>query len=153
MVFGGFFMSSFQWGQGQVDDAYQQSNALLSDIIMNYRTIISLGEKNVDFILERYYKLLDEPYKQGVKRARFSAVLFAYSQSVRFVFVALSFYFATLIIEKFDLQGKERNDVFTGVYIMFVGAIGSGVAVSGMPSISKAKNAANKVFAIIEEKS
>lgn len=61
MVFGGFFMSSLQWSQGHVDDAYRQSNALLSDIIMNYRTIISLGEKNVDFILEKYYKLLEEP--------------------------------------------------------------------------------------------
>lgn len=61
MVFGGFFMSSFQFGVGKTDDAYQQSNALLSDIIMNYRTIISLGEKNVDFILCKYYNLLEGP--------------------------------------------------------------------------------------------
>lgn len=79
MVFGGFFMSAFQWSQGKVDDAYTESNALLSDIIMNYRTIISLGEKNVDFILYRYYQLLDGPYKQGIKRAHVSAILFAYS--------------------------------------------------------------------------
>lgn len=79
MVFGGFFMSSFQWSQGKVDDAYAESNALLSDIIMNYRTIISLGEKNINFILLRYYKLLDEPNRQGIKRAHFSGVLFGYS--------------------------------------------------------------------------
>lgn len=29
-------------------DPYDTSNALLSDIIMNYRTIISLGQKNID---------------------------------------------------------------------------------------------------------
>lgn len=69
------------------------------------------------------------------------------------MFIALSFYFATLIIAKFNLTGDAKNDVFTAVYIMFVGAIGSGVAVSGMPSLSKAKQSANKVFAIIEEKS
>mgnify|MGYP000674882775 CR=1 FL=1 len=57
-------------------------------------------------------------------------MLFGYSQSVRFVFVALSFYFATLIIEKFELTGAAKNDVFTAVYIMFVGAIGAGVSVS-----------------------
>jgi len=130
MVLGGFFMSSFQWGQGKVDDAYQQSNALLSDIIMNYRTIISLGDKNVDFILEKYYKLLEEPNRQGIKRAHFAGLLFAYSQSVRFVFVALSFYFAALIIEHNHLDKDGRADVFTAVYIMFVGAIGSGVSVS-----------------------
>ena len=99
MVFGGFFMSSFQWSQGKVDDAYRESNALLSDIIMNYRTIISLGDKNVDFILSKYYKLLEEPNRQGIKRAHFSGILFGYSQSVRFVFVALSFWFAAKIIQ------------------------------------------------------
>lgn len=40
-------MSSLQWSQGSADDAFKESNALLSDIIMNYRTVISLGEKNV----------------------------------------------------------------------------------------------------------
>ena len=36
---------------------------------------------------------------------------------------------------------------------MFVGAIGSGVSVSQMPSMSKAKASARKIFGIIEEKS
>ena len=123
-------MSSFQWGQGKTDDAYQESNALLSDIIMNYRTVISLGEKNVDFILAKYHHLLEGPNRQGIKRAHVSGLLFGYSQSVRFVFVALSFYLAALVIEKFGLTGDAVNDVFTAVYIMFVGAIGAGVSVS-----------------------
>ena len=33
------------------DDPYKKSNALLSDIIMNYRTVISFGEKNVDYLM------------------------------------------------------------------------------------------------------
>ena len=36
---------------------------------------------------------------------------------------------------------------------MFVGAIGAGVSVSQMPSMSKAKKSAGKVFGIIEDKS
>ena len=67
--------------------------------------------------------------------------------------MALSFYFAALIIEKFELTGNARQDVFTAVYVMFVGAIGSGVSVSQMPSMSRAKRSANKIFAIIEEQS
>lgn len=153
MVFGGFFMSSLQFSQGKVDDAYLESNALLSDIIMNYRTIISFGEKNIDFILSRYYQLLDEPNRQGIKRAHYSGILFGYSQSIRFVFVGLVFYFASLIIERFDIQGQQKNDVFVAVYIMFVGAIGAGVSVSQMPSKSKAEKSATNVFAIIEEDS
>jgi hypothetical protein len=45
------------------------------------------------------------------------------------------------------------DDVYTGCYVVFVGAIGSGVSLSGMPSVSKAKACAKKVFGIIEEKS
>lgn len=37
--------------------------------------------------------------------------------------------------------------------MVFVGAIGSGVSISQMPSISKAKSAAKTVFGIIGEKS
>jgi hypothetical protein len=43
--------------------------------------------------------------------------------------------------------------VFTGCYVVFVGSIGSGVSMSQLPSISKAKAAARKVFEIIEEPS
>ena len=129
------------------------TESLLSDIIMNYRTVISLGEKNVEFVLEKYYGLLDGPNREGIKRAHISGILYGYSQSVRFIFVALSFYFAILILENSEHPDEERRDVFTAVYIMFVGAIGSGVAVSQMPSLGRAKAAASKIFLIIKEKS
>lgn len=136
-----------------MDDAYAESNALLSDIIMNYRTVISLGDKNVEFMLEKYYGLLEGPNLQGIKKAHISGILYGYSQSVRFIFVALSFYFAILILENSENPERDRRSVFTAVYIMFVGAIGSGVAVSQMPSLSRAKAAARKIFTIIKEDS
>lgn len=136
-----------------MDDAYAESNALLSDMIMNYRTVISLGEKNVEFMLEKYYGLLEGPNLQGIKKAHISGILYGYSQSVRFVFVALSFYFAILILQNSENPDGDRRNVFTAVYIMFVGAIGSGVAVSQMPSLSRAKAAARKIFTIIKEES
>ena len=79
MAFGGFFMGSFQFSQAKSDDNYRESNALLSDIIMNYRTVISLGEKNVDYILEKYHKLMLEPHRQGIKQGHFSGILFGFS--------------------------------------------------------------------------
>lgn len=45
----------------ECDDNYKISNALLSDIIMNYRTVVSFGEKNVDYLMSRYEMLLAEP--------------------------------------------------------------------------------------------
>ena len=81
---------------------------------MNYRTVISLGAKNVEFVLEKYYGLLEGPNRQGIKRAHISGILYGYSQSVRFIFVALSFYFAILILENSDNpDANERKRVFT----------------------------------------
>lgn len=51
-------MSKLQFQQGNVEDKYRESNALLSDIIMNYRTIVSFGQKNIDYLLEKYNDLL-----------------------------------------------------------------------------------------------
>ena len=36
-------------------------NAVVSDIIMNYRTVISFGQKNVDKIVEKYNDLAKGP--------------------------------------------------------------------------------------------
>ena len=52
---GGYIGSKLHWGKKQgkrageaEKDDYETSNALLSDIILNYRTVISLGQDNVD---------------------------------------------------------------------------------------------------------
>ncbi len=44
-------------GAGQTDH-YKQSNALLSDLIMNYRTVISFGPKNIEYLMSKYNNLL-----------------------------------------------------------------------------------------------
>ena len=43
MVLGGLGMSKLQFNQQAVDDSYKQANALLNDLIINYRTVISFG--------------------------------------------------------------------------------------------------------------
>lgn len=53
IIVGVIAMSNLQWkrtGMGaamKVEDPYLISNALLSDVILNYRTVISFGEKNI----------------------------------------------------------------------------------------------------------
>ena len=97
---------------------------------MNHKTVISLGDKNVNYILEKYNKLLKIPNQQGIKRAHFSGLLYGFSQAIRFAFVAITFYLASVILEKADNPEEIRTDVFTAVYVIFVGAIGVGVSVS-----------------------
>jgi ATP-binding cassette, subfamily B (MDR/TAP), member 1 len=68
--FGGLMMSRLAWKtkagklnkeEGKNDDPYEMSNALLSDILINYRTVIGFGEKNVDYLLEKFDSMLEEP--------------------------------------------------------------------------------------------
>jgi len=83
-----------------VDDPYKKSNALLSDIIMNYRTVIGFGQKNVDYLLTKFDELLEVPNMQGIKKAHVSGFWFGYSQCVRFFFIGIVFYISAVLINK-----------------------------------------------------
>jgi ATP-binding cassette subfamily B (MDR/TAP) protein 1 len=69
ITLGGVLMSRLAWkvkpGKSsageEINDPYKESNALLSDIIINYRTVIGFGEKNVDYLLSKFDKLLTAP--------------------------------------------------------------------------------------------
>jgi hypothetical protein len=71
---------------------------------MNYRTVISFGEKNVQFMLARYYELLAVPHQTNIKRAHISGLFFGYSQAIRFVFIGFVFFVAALFVQKEDLD-------------------------------------------------
>jgi hypothetical protein len=55
MLVGVVAMSRLQWGNkgGKIAgstkevDVYEKASALLSDVIMNYKTVIAFGDKNV----------------------------------------------------------------------------------------------------------
>ena len=132
------------------NDPYNASNALLSDILMNYRTVISFGEKNVEYLMSRYDQLLTEPNRIGIRNAHWSGLFFGYSQFIRFGYLAFVFYIASMFIIDYH---EDPKNTYIGVYILFVSAMGTGLAMSEAPSVSKAKESAEIIFSIIEEKS
>lgn len=155
---GGYMTSKIVWkvrpGNKQdktaSDDPYNKSNALLSDIIMNYRTVIGFGSKNVDYLLQKYDKLLEEPKRLTIKASHLAGFYFGYGQCVRFVFVGLCFYFAAEVIAKYH---DDQVNTYIGINTLFVAALGSGISIASAPSVPKAKEAASKIFAIIDHKS
>ena len=82
-------------------DNYAESSALLSDIVMNYKTIISFGEKNIDYLMAYYNGLLELPNSAGFKNAHIGGVLFGYSQFIRFIFIGFIFYIASKFINRY----------------------------------------------------
>lgn len=54
------------------------------------------------------------------------------------------------MIRKYD---EKADDIYIAIWILFSAAMGAGVSMSNMPSISKAKQSGAQIFEIIDEKS
>lgn len=63
----------------ELEDPYAQSNALLSDMLMNYRTVISFGQKNVEMMITKYSDLLEEPRRKSIRGAHLAGFFFGFS--------------------------------------------------------------------------
>jgi ABC-type transport system involved in Fe-S cluster assembly fused permease/ATPase subunit len=87
MLVGVVFMSRLYWGNkggkaaGTVKetDAYEKSNALLTDVILNFKTVISFGDKNVVQIIKKFEGLLIEPSERRIRNAHAAGIAFGYS--------------------------------------------------------------------------
>lgn len=125
MILGLYFMATMQWGNkgGRFTDSeqgidnYERSNALLSDVIINYRTVISLGQKNVDSITEKFQSLLVGPMETVIKQSNKAGLFYAIGNSGRVTYVSLVFF---LSIELLVVRwGINSQDVFTANFILF----------------------------------
>ena len=117
---------------------------------MNYRTVISFGEKNIDYLLNRFDVLLEEPALKGIKEGHWGGFFFGYSQCIRFLFVGIIFYIAAIFVKEYN---DKPDDTYIGLYTLFLAALGTGISLSSAPSIGKAKAAATTIFDIIDETS
>jgi hypothetical protein len=137
------------WNKNDAEgDPYLKSNALLSDVILNYKTVISFGEKNIDSVIKKYEELLTEPAEKRIRQAHVAGFFFGYSQAARMVFVGLVFYLGTVISKKYHVP---TDKVFISIWILFSCAMGAGSSMSNIPSVNKAKDAAGKIFEITDE--
>ncbi|CDW75981.1 abc transporter [Stylonychia lemnae] len=113
-----------------------RANALLSDIIINYKTVISLGQKNIEFLVDKYRDLLQGPRKIGIRRAHFSGVIYGYSQCIRMLFIGFIFFIGSFFIFQ---QNESQEDCFVALYTLFMSALQTGSLFTQVPSVSKSK--------------
>lgn len=133
----------------KVDD-YSKANALLSDVIINYRTVIGFGQKNIKSVITRFEHLLVEPSKKHIRNAHCGGFFFGYSNCARILFLGLVFYFGSETVKK---NKYETQNIYIAIMIIFSTCMGAGIAASNIPSIQKAKHSASKVFSIVDEAS
>lgn len=153
VVVGALMMSKTQqrgMGGAKGEDAYKQANALLSDIILNYRTVVSFGDKNINHLINKFADHLLGPNKDSIASAHLTGFFFGYSSFARYNYLAFVFYICGLFIWKF---GDDPESSFIAVYVVFISALGCGTQLAHAPSMGKAKDAAKEVFSIIDEES
>jgi len=158
VMLGGVLMSRLKWKTGPggndpnvvQEDPYDKSNALLSDVITNYRTVISFGQDNVDSIMDKYEHLLTGPAALRVRNAHIAGFAFGYSMCIRVIYIGVVFFIGSKLVRSYDLDTK---DVFMSIYIIFTSAMGAGFAMASIPSATEARESAQRIFKIIDEPS
>ena len=101
-------------------------------------------------IIERYNELLEEPSRKRVRNSHLAGIFFGYSQASRIIFVGVVFWIGSELIRKYN---ENAEDIYTAIWVLFSAAMGAGVSMSNMPSISKAKESAVQIFRMVDEKS
>lgn len=66
------------------------------------------------------------------------------------IWVGLVFFLGTVVVRKLNFTG---DSTFISIWILFSCAMGAGSSMSNVPSVSKAKESAVKIFNITDEKS
>jgi nitrate/nitrite transporter NarK len=99
----------------------------MSDMILNYRSIIALGEKNIESMTNKYQQLLEIPTGIAIKNAHLHGFFFAYSQFSRFGFVALTFYVGSILINTY---GDDPKSTYIAIFILRFTCLGSSAAIS-----------------------
>lgn len=101
MVLGGIGQAKLQFNQRANDESSKAAAGLLNDIILNYRTVISLGKKNQELMLEKYESILEKSMDDTARKAHYQGLFFAYTQSIRFIYVAFVFYIAAVFAVRY----------------------------------------------------
>ena len=112
--------------------------------------MIAFGEKNVVQIIKKFEDLLVEPSEKRIRNAHIGGIAFGYSMCIRMIFLGLTFWIASEVIRKWNYN---PSDVYMCINIIFSAAMGAGVSMSNIPSVSKAKHSASEIFSIVDEKS
>jgi hypothetical protein len=60
-------------------------------MVINYKTVCSFGEDNVDLIFSKFSDLMSEPLNRNIKNAHIAGFAHGYSNCSRMLFMAVIF--------------------------------------------------------------
>jgi ATP-binding cassette subfamily B (MDR/TAP) protein 1 len=145
----GYFRVSMERGFQKLNAAvFEESSQFGSEAVSAFRTVTSLLME--DKILLRFNILLETHAKDAFKRARWTTLIFAFSDTAEMFCQALCFYYGGTLL------AKREYDVVT-YFVIYMSAI-QGAQAAGMwfsfaPNIVEATAAANRILSARPTKS
>ncbi|KAJ0417263.1 P-loop containing nucleoside triphosphate hydrolase protein [Aspergillus carlsbadensis] len=120
---------------------YADSSKFISEAVRAFRTVSALTME--DFILNRYTKLLGEQRINATRKSWFSSIVFAFSESMEFLAMALSFWYGGQL-----LASREYDPVdFFVVFIAIIQAAASvGIFFSFGPDIAQTRASVERIL-------
>ena len=89
----------------------------MSDVVINYRTVISLGQKNVDAVNKKYEDLLTGPMEDVLKKSNTAGLYFGLGASGRIIYISTCFIIGILVL--IYKWGIDSTNVFSSIYLLF----------------------------------
>ncbi|KAL2797225.1 P-loop containing nucleoside triphosphate hydrolase protein [Aspergillus keveii] len=122
-------------------EVYADSSRFISEAVRAFRTVSALTME--DFIISRYTRLLGEQRVNATRKLWFSSVVFAFSESMEFLAMALSFWYGGQL-----LASREYDPVdFFVVFISIIQAAASaGIFFSFGPDIAQTRASVERIL-------
>ena len=130
------------------EDKLKEANSLVSDAILNNLTVASFGHEYL--LIEKYKEKMTNHLKDSIKKAHIGGIAYGFTQFMTFASYALLFWCGAKFIENYDV---ESEDVFIAIFVIVFAAWGSGQSQQYAPAAGKGKNAALRIYSIIDEES
>ncbi|KAL1841122.1 hypothetical protein VTJ49DRAFT_7400 [Mycothermus thermophilus] len=138
----GFFRMRYEMQFNAMNEAvFQESSKFAAESIGAFRTVNALVME--DSICGRYQRLLDGHVSAAFRKARFTTLIFAFSDSIGFGCQALIFWYGGQLLK----EGEYTVGAFLVTYMAVIqGAESAGQWISLGPNAVQASEAANRIL-------
>ncbi|KAJ2914638.1 hypothetical protein MD484_g5775, partial [Candolleomyces efflorescens] len=125
--------------------SHEESARLACEAAGSIRTVASLTREND--CLELYKKSLELPLKKSTKTALWSNALYAASQSIAMLVIALVFWYGSRMVAS---QEASTFQFFIGLMSTTFGAVEAGQVFAFVPDVSKAQGAGSAIIRLLD---
>ncbi|KAL5420086.1 hypothetical protein PMIN04_006689 [Paraphaeosphaeria minitans] len=148
MLLAGFFrLRILAKAQERHETAYNSAAALASEACSGIQTVAALGQER-DF-LDRYQAAIQKPYDEGLRFNVLGSMILAFSLSVTYFVYALAYWWGS---KQVRAGNYGQRDFFIVLPALLFSAQAAGQLFSLAPEITRAKTAAQNIFALHDEK-